>query len=469
MPARRPTALVILALGLVPVASARADKMSKQDKAWLDSVRSIALQEEEKAFKDLKEKSDREEFKQIFWKRRDPDLETAESEWKPEFDKALAEADRRYKAGGRAGSQTDCGHAFILLGEPNEVKKDKDEDTPVLGRAPETWIYNDQRGKATIAFDESCQAPPGADLNKALDREAERKIVHPEINYRTGADHHIVKLAEQLPKPTPGRALLREPRQDFATSLDPALVIRGQSGGSYVGLIVRGDAKALGLEAGKSATLVLAAQATGENGKVATSSERESVVVAGADGTFLTSAGVTLKPGKYMLSVAVLNAGSAKGSVATLPYDVPSFSSGEVTASAPMLLPGELAELPQSEPDPKDAWAAFTIGKAQMRPHFANAFALSDSIQLLAVIYGAQTDPVTGKAQVGATFTILKDGKRVIGSQEDVFETADATAGAGPFKLSEVGMSAGRYVLQLKVVDKLAGKELKRETPFEVK
>jgi GWxTD domain-containing protein len=463
-------ALLILVLGLIPVASARADKMSKEDKAWLDSVRSLALQEEEKAFKDLKEKSDREEFKQIFWKRRDPDLETAENEWKPEFDKALAEADRRYKAAGRAGSQTDCGHVFILLGEPNELKKDKDPDAPAVGRVPETWIYNDQRGKATIAFDESCQVPQGVDLNKALDREAERKIVHPEINYRTGADQHIVKLAEQLPKPTPGRALLREPRQDFATALDPALVIRGQSGGSYVGLIVRGDAKALGLEAGKSATLVLAAQATLESGKVATSSERESVVVASADGSFLTSAGVTLKPGKYTLSVAVLNAGSGKGSVATLAYDVPSFSSGEVTASVPMLLPGELAEMPpQSEPDPKDAWFAFTIGKAQMRPHFANAFALSDSIQLLAVIYGAQTDPATGKAQVGATFTIMKDGKRVTGSQEDVFETADATAGAGPFKLSDMGMSAGKYVLQLRVVDKLAGKELKRETPFEVK
>ena len=141
----------------------------------LDGVRPILLQDEDKTYKDLKEKSDRLEFQKIFWARRDPDLATPANEYQAEYEKARAEADRLYRAPAQPGSLTDCGRVFILLGKPDEVQQEPGALTPGL-RAPEIWTYRDRPGrtftggKAAIAFDEECRAP-GA-LAPQMDRVA---------------------------------------------------------------------------------------------------------------------------------------------------------------------------------------------------------------------------------------------------------------------------------------------------------
>jgi len=77
----RPTlALALAVLSLAP-AAARADKLDKEDKKWLDEVKPLMLPDEEKTFRDLKDKADRLEFQKIFWARRDPDLDTTENEY----------------------------------------------------------------------------------------------------------------------------------------------------------------------------------------------------------------------------------------------------------------------------------------------------------------------------------------------------------------------------------------------------
>src|SRR6185503_11737581 len=101
---------------------AAAQKLDKQDKEWLEHQRPIMLPDEEKTFRELKDKGDREEFKKIFWARRDPDLETQENEYQAEYEKAFAEAEKKYTGVGRAGANSDCGRIAILLGAPDEVK-----------------------------------------------------------------------------------------------------------------------------------------------------------------------------------------------------------------------------------------------------------------------------------------------------------------------------------------------------------
>src|SRR5437762_1493012 len=111
-------ALAVALVSLAPV-SVRADKLDKDDKRWLDEVRPLMLPDEEKTFRDLKDKADRVEFQKIFWARRDPNLDTAENEYKAEYDAKRAEADRQFKVGSQAGSLTDCGRVYILLGKPD--------------------------------------------------------------------------------------------------------------------------------------------------------------------------------------------------------------------------------------------------------------------------------------------------------------------------------------------------------------
>ena len=66
MRTRSSLGIALFALAALP-GLARADKLDKDDKKWLDDVRPILLADEEKHFKDLKDKADRLEFQKIFW------------------------------------------------------------------------------------------------------------------------------------------------------------------------------------------------------------------------------------------------------------------------------------------------------------------------------------------------------------------------------------------------------------------
>src|SRR5262249_38156667 len=155
-------------------------------------------------------------------------------------DKLRADADARFKTAGAAGSATDCGRVFILLGEPNDVKKEPRGENPGF-RQPEVWTYKDRPGfnfaggQIQVPFDRQCQLPQGSGFDAQLKRPAEAKIVSPNIGFRMTADGHLVKLVDQLPKPSPAQALLKDPRQDFPVATQQKLMMRGKEGATYVG------------------------------------------------------------------------------------------------------------------------------------------------------------------------------------------------------------------------------------------
>jgi GWxTD domain-containing protein len=74
--------------------------------------------EERRAFTRLADTVSRSEYVTAFWKRRDPKPETSENEFRDEYEKRVAFADSRFTQGETAGSLTDRGMVFILLGPP---------------------------------------------------------------------------------------------------------------------------------------------------------------------------------------------------------------------------------------------------------------------------------------------------------------------------------------------------------------
>ena len=467
---RRSFAAALLLL-VAPLA-AEAQKMDKQDRAWLDHVRPIMLPDEEKTFRELKDKGDREEFKKIFWARRDPDLETPENEYQTEFEKAFAEADKKFTGVGRAGANSDCGRIYILLGPPDEVKAVDGTEAPAL-RAPEVWTFRDrptmkfQGGQVQIQFDENCQVPQGARLGDQLNRIAEGRIVKPDLNYRRGNDGKIVKLADQLPKPTPLVALLKAPRQDFAATAEASMFLR-TTGGTYLAGLVHAPAGSVAVQdaAGKKVgKMEVAVQAVDEAGKPAGYREREVNALAREDGSLVASYGLALRPGKYTINVAVHDPATKKGSVASFPLEVPEFAGGEELNLAPLLALLDIQE--GQAPDPRDAFADFTLGTTKLVPVYGNVFPQSGTITLLSVIYDPPKDPATGKPSVTASFTIEKDGKAVARAEDQVYDSDSPTPSVGPVPLEKYG--PGTYVAKLKVRDNVTKKDYTRESKFEVK
>jgi GWxTD domain-containing protein len=470
----RTTAVVLLASALL-AAPVRAEKLDKDSKKWLDDVTPLLLSEEGKAFKDLKDKADRDEFQKIFWARRNPQgPASTDNPAKAEYDKLKAEIEKRFKVpGGGTATLTDCARVFVLLGEPSEVKKDQSGETATL-RAPEIWTFKDRPGfkfpggQIQVPFDDACRLPAGSHFAEQLGRPAEARIVSPNIGYKMTADHHLTKLAELLPKPTPAQALLKEPRQDFPVQVQSKLVMRGKDGVYLAGLI-RGEAAGLTTEdegGKKRVAITVAAQALDEGGHVVASTpEQDASVELASDGSFVGSYGLTLKPGRYTLRAGALEGKSSKGSVASLPLEVPDFASGETAISDPIVLADVVARPAQ---DPKDPLAAFFMGTAQLIPRFGNVFTKAETIQVLAFVYDPQTDPATGKPQIATRFSILKDGKPMTStSEDDIFDTPISTPGIGPVPLAK--FAPGTYTVQLRVTDRVAKKDYTKAATFEVR
>src|SRR5688572_24567480 len=86
-------------------------ELKKAYKDWLDKdVAYIITDEERKAFKKLATDDERERFIEEFWRRRDPDPDTEENEFKEEYYERIAYANEHF-ASGIPGWKTEIGRA----------------------------------------------------------------------------------------------------------------------------------------------------------------------------------------------------------------------------------------------------------------------------------------------------------------------------------------------------------------------
>src|SRR5262245_60127580 len=79
--------------------------------------------DEQKEFKKLHTDEERAAFAKTFWEKRDPTPGTPENEFEVIFWQRVVQADKNYKDVIRAGSVTDLGRVFLLLGPPTATRK----------------------------------------------------------------------------------------------------------------------------------------------------------------------------------------------------------------------------------------------------------------------------------------------------------------------------------------------------------
>jgi GWxTD domain-containing protein len=144
---------------------------------WADGpTRFLMTPEERHAFTRLADPVSRSEYVTAFWRRRDSKPETPENEFRDEFEKRVAFADSRFTQGETAGSLTDRGMVFILLGPPTYAGQkpllsgDDANDRPVLFRyrPADVRIATAPGGTTTdTARRVDAVTGPGAKLNDA--------------------------------------------------------------------------------------------------------------------------------------------------------------------------------------------------------------------------------------------------------------------------------------------------------------
>jgi GWxTD domain-containing protein len=126
----------------------KAEPLSEASKEWLEVVVPyIVTSKEKEVFLSLPTEADRGRFIEMFWKKRDPNPQTPENEFKIEFYKRIAGANKLFGTGGIAGWRTDRGKFYILLGPPKEIQRDSNaqfQDATLVSSftgPKETWEY----------------------------------------------------------------------------------------------------------------------------------------------------------------------------------------------------------------------------------------------------------------------------------------------------------------------------------------
>ena len=157
-------------------------------KKWVDEdVRWIITDQELKAFKSLSNDEERDNFIEQFWRRRNPDPDSPENEFREENYRRIAYANEHFAAG-KPGWKTDRGHMYIAYGKPDSIEshpsggsyeRPMDEGGGETSTFPfEVWHYRYIEGigeNIDIEFVDTCMC---GDYHMTLDRSEKDALLH---------------------------------------------------------------------------------------------------------------------------------------------------------------------------------------------------------------------------------------------------------------------------------------------------
>jgi GWxTD domain-containing protein len=155
-------------------------ELSGSYKKWLDEdVAYIITDQERKAFKNLSNDEERDQFIEEFWQRRNPNPESQDNVYRDEHYARIAYANEHFAAG-KPGWMTDRGHIYIEYGKPDsidshpsggEYERPMDEGGGETSTFPfEVWHYRYLEGigeNIDIEFVDTCMC---GDYHATMDR-----------------------------------------------------------------------------------------------------------------------------------------------------------------------------------------------------------------------------------------------------------------------------------------------------------
>jgi GWxTD domain-containing protein len=110
---------VLAFVSLILVTAPAWAQLSKKYATWPDGPAGLLLtQQERAAYKTITSDEAAQKFIDLFWAKRDPDLDTRVNEFKLEFEARVAAADKAFGEGETRGALTDRGKTLVLLGQP---------------------------------------------------------------------------------------------------------------------------------------------------------------------------------------------------------------------------------------------------------------------------------------------------------------------------------------------------------------
>ncbi|MGD1147189.1 MAG: GWxTD domain-containing protein [Thermoanaerobaculaceae bacterium] len=143
-------AFVLVAFAAGVFASVAGAQLSQPFKDFPNGPAGFVMTDnEKKAFAQLKSDSEAQAWIELFWAKRDPDLNTIENEYKQDFDLRVTAADKMFSMEKIKGSMSDRGKVLILMGKPLSLQNVKGAAEEEEGSRPsfiargatQIWTY----------------------------------------------------------------------------------------------------------------------------------------------------------------------------------------------------------------------------------------------------------------------------------------------------------------------------------------
>jgi GWxTD domain-containing protein len=496
-------------------------ELSIQDGIWLrDEVPDIITDAERRAFLELGTEEEREQFRGIFWQRRNPDPESPMNTAKEEHYRRLIYADEHF-ASGIPGRKTDRGRIYIIWGPPDEIDSHPTggtyERSPEQGGgsstayAYEIWRYrhlesigenieiefvdptgsgeyhitsnpckkdalahvpgaglslseilgsSTKAGRFTNSNGTTCPMPLGgmtASTNEFDNLDRTFRVQRP--------PEHFKDLAEKVSARFVQSQIPLNYRVDF---------LRVTSNTDLVPITVQlrnHDLSFQGKQGVYSAVLNLYGRVTTPGGVVVQTFEDvisrdfpESLFASSLNLSSIYQKVVPLRPGLYRLDVVIKDTQNGNLGIFGTAIRVPHFDEEKLDASSLIL-----ADQIETVASGQIGIGQFVLGSYKVRPRLSQEFLSTDKLGIFLQLYNLKLDDVSHKTNVSVAYRITKE-------QQEIWravETPDHLHQGGEQLTIErlipvASLAPGRYTMEVTAIDLLTNETVIRNANFTV-
>ncbi|MBA3784932.1 MAG: GWxTD domain-containing protein [Acidobacteria bacterium] len=480
-------------------------------------VEYIITGDEKKAYKALKTDEERENFIENFWRRRDPDPDTEENEYREQYYERIAYANEHY-ASGIPGWKTDRGRIYITFGKPDEIETHPtggayDRPSYEGGGSTttypfETWFYRhldnvgdgieiefvDPTGTGEYRIARSPNEKdallnvPGAGLTTAeslgLGNKGDRiSGINNGQNFTREQDSPFRRLEIIT-------ALQRPPSvkfSDLQASLSDSGVIdnnpldfdmrvdffRQSDDRVITAFTVQASNKELQFkDAGglQQAQMNIFGRVMAVSGKrsgifedsVTTSATAQELIEA-KDRKSVYQKAIALTPGTYKVDVVVRDVGTGNRGIRSIGFTVPKYDENKLSTST-LILASTLRSTTE-----RDIGGSFVIGSAKVIPNLSGVYKKGQDVGLYLQVYNTGIDQTTLRPAVDVVYVLMKDGKEILRQAENWEGLSDSGQRLTLARMiPTTSLATGDYELKIKIKDRVSSQMLEPSAKFTV-
>ncbi len=490
------------------------EEKDKIYKNWLSKdVEYIITGEEKKAYKALKTDEERENFIENFWRRRDPDPDTEENEYREEYYERIAYANEHF-ASGIPGWKTDRGRIYITFGKPDGIESHPSGgayDRPSYEGGGSTttypfevWFYRhldnvgdgieiefvDPTGTGEYRIARSPNEKdallnvPGAGLTTAeslgLGNKGDRiSGIGNTNNYGREQDSPFrrMEIINNLQRPPKVKfsdlqgsltdsAVIDNNPLDFDLRVD---FFRQSDERVITAFTVQTENKELtfsdagGLQTARmnifGRIMAVSGKRSGIFEDSVTTSATAVEVVEAKDRKSIYQKAVALTPGTYKVDVIVRDVGTGNRGIRSIGFTVPRYEESKLATST-LILASTLRSTTE-----RDIGGSFVIGSAKVIPNLSGVYKKGQDVGVYLQVYNTGIDQTTLRPAVDVTYILTKGGKEILNQPENWEGLSDSGQRLTLARMIPTAtLATGDYELKIKIKDRVPNSENKIQT-----